>query len=528
MGIYLNPGNIGFRTVRRTTYVDKTGLIAEINRRIGSMEKLVCISRPRRFGKSFAAKMLCAYYDHSCDSAELFDDLDIARDASYREHLNQYDVIYLDITSFMSGILQEEILQTITKDVQKDIQKAYPDVAVEDTLANTLVNVVESTGRQFVMIIDEWDALIRDSDISAALQKDYLQFLRQLFKNSQTTDKVFAAAYMTGILPIRKDGTQSAVSEFREYNMLAPKKFQSYVGFTEDEVKVLCRENAVDFSMMKKWYDGYSFDVEKSVYNPNSVMRALEESKFKSYWQMSSATDSLVSWINMDYHSLGTVTPKLLAGIDIPVNVRKFQNDLRSFRSADDVLTLLIHFGYLNYDAETETVRIPNEEIRDEFADMVRDVTHTETIRRVQESDRLIADTIAGDESAVAEQLEKIHREECAPILYNNEQALRSVVKLAYFAYRDYYMKMEEIPSGTGIADIVYLPRPAIGVPALVIELKWNETAEGAIAQIKNRHYPDILKNYASEILLIGISYDKNDKEKKHSCRIESWSVEHE
>ena len=486
MGIYLNPGNIGFRTVRRTTYVDKTGLIAEINRRIGSMEKLVCISRPRRFGKSFAAKMLCAYYDHSCDSAELFDDLDIARDASYREHLNQYDVIYLDITSFMSGILQEEILQTITKDVQKDIQKAYPDVAVEDTLANTLVNVVESTGRQFVMIIDEWDALIRDSDISAALQKDYLQFLRQLFKNSQTTDKVFAAAYMTGILPIRKDGTQSAVSEFREYNMLAPKKFQSYVGFTEDEVKVLCRENAVDFSMMKKWYDGYSFDVEKSV------------------------------------------TPKLLAGIDIPVNVRKFQNDLRSFRSADDVLTLLIHFGYLNYDAETETVRIPNEEIRDEFADMVRDVTHTETIRRVQESDRLIADTIAGDESAVAEQLEKIHREECAPILYNNEQALRSVVKLAYFAYRDYYMKMEEIPSGTGIADIVYLPRPAIGVPALVIELKWNETAEGAIAQIKNRHYPDILKNYASEILLIGISYDKNDKEKKHSCRIESWSVEHE
>lgn len=522
MGIYLNPGNDGFVSARAGRYVDKSGLIAVVNETIGKSEKLSCISRARRFGKSYAAKMLSAYYDKSCDSSALFDDLAIAQDPSYRTHLNKYNVIYIDITNIIGKAGIKNVIPFITEVLIKELAAVYPGLPEVTILDDMMANVVDiAGGEKFIAIIDEWDAIIRDSSATKADHKAYLEFLRTLFKSSGTTDKIFAAAYMTGILPIQKDGSQSAISEFREYTMLYPEPFSRYFGFTEDEVKELCAEDGVDFSMMKRWYDGYSFEHEKSVYNPNSVMYALRNRDFRSYWQMSSSATGLLDLINMDYDGLSDAAVDLLKGRRLIVETGGFQNDTTSFTCMDDVLTIMIHYGYLSYDSEGGTVTIPNEEIRMEFARIIHKVKNTETLKRVKDGDRLIEDTVNMREDEVATQIERIHRMECALLHYNREAALRSVIKMAYFAYRDYFVQFEEMPGGDGYADIVYLPKKAVEYPALVIELKWNMSAEGAIAQIRKKKYPEILQGFSDDILLVGISYDKDDKDRKHHCRIE-------
>ncbi len=524
MGIYLNPGNSGFEEIRNSRYVDKSGLISLVNRTIGTKQKLTCVSRPRRFGKSFAAKMLCAYYDKTCDSAGLFDDLEIADSAEYREHLNRYDVIYLDMTEVIGEASIGEVIPYIQRNVLREFSEQYPKLVAAEGFAATLASAAEMAGNRFIMIIDEWDAPIREAKGKPCLQRKYLEFLRSLFKNSGMTDKIFAAAYMTGILPIKKDGSQSAISDFLEYSMVKPRQFGQYVGFTEYEVKKLCGEYGSDFKMMKQWYDGYSFRELPSVYNPNSVMKAIYNDDFDSYWTQTSAAESLMEYISLDFDGLGKTVSELIGGAEAKVNTKGFANDLETFRDRDDVLTLLIHLGYLAYDEAAERVHIPNEEIRLEFARAIRQVRRDDTVRRVRESDRLIEDTIHGEEEAVARQIEKIHEEE-ASLYYNNEQALRSVIKRAYFSYGDEYVMFEELPAGAGCADIVYLPKRDSVLPALVVELKWNQSAESALEQIRDRRYPEALHGYGGDILLVGISYDKKAPagKRKHQCRIERF-----
>ena len=524
MGNYVNPGNHGFSEIRNDIYVDKTGLIRLINQTINTPRRLTCISRPRRFGKSFAAQMLCAYYDKTCDSATLFDDLAIAGDPQYLKHRNQYDVIYLDMTGVIGEASMTGLVPYIQRNVVQELTEQYPTLNVAEGFSATLANAAKAAGNKFIMIIDEWDAPIREAKEHPDLQRKYLEFLRSLFKNSGMTSKIFAAAYMTGILPIKKDGSQSAISDFWEYSMIKPRQFGTYVGFTEEEVKTLCENYGGDFERMKQWYDGYSFRDFPSVYNPNSVIKALLNHDFDSYWTQTSAAESLMGYINLDFDGLGRTVAELIGGGDVPVDTNGFANDLVTFRDRNDVLTLLIHLGYLAYDEETKNVHIPNEEIRLEFAKAIRQVKRDDTIRRVRESDQLIIDTIHRKEGAVAAQIEKIHEEE-APLYYNNEQALRSVIKRAYFSYGDEYLMFEELPAGSGYADIVYLPQKRSRLPALVVELKWNQSADGAIAQIKNRRYPEAVKGYGGEILLVGISYDRDAPagERKHQCRIERY-----
>lgn len=524
MGIYLNPGNSSFQEIRNDLYVDKSGLITLINRTINTPQKLTCISRPRRFGKSYVAKMLCAYYDKTCDSASLFDNLMISQDKHYLDHLNQYNVIYLDMTTIMGELKKDQLISGIKKGITEDLLLSHPDLTIDNTFFTaTLMNAVELTGKKFIAIIDEWDAPIRETP---QIQKEYLQFLRTLFKSSATTPKIFAAAYMTGILPIKKDGSQSAISDFQEYSMVFPSRFAQYVGFTEEEVKTLCQTYDVDFSTMKQWYDGYHLKNAGSIYNPNSVIQAIRNGSFRSYWTQTSAAENLMEYISLDYDGLSKTIAELIGGIEVPVDIYGFSNDLVTFRNKDDVLTLLIHLGYLAYDEDTELVHIPNEEIKREFTAAIRNVKRMDTIQRVRESDQIIFDTIHENADAVAAQIEKIHSEETALLFYNNEQALRSVIKLAYFSYRDYYLKFEELPAGNGYADIVYLPKKNTPFPALMIELKWEKSAEGAITQIKNRHYPDALKGFEGEILLVGINYNKSaaDGHRKHTCTIEKYN----
>ncbi len=524
MGFYINPGNENFRVIRNDYYVDKSGLISVINDTLGTWNRLSCVSRPRRFGKSYAANMLEAYYDCSCDSHALFDGLEISKDESYEKHLNQYNVLYLDIAGFFPKANVETLPQYIEEQILWDIEGDFSDIRKGSSVKTALVEIVRRTGKKFIAIIDEWDSPIRNSDSTPKTQKNYLEFLRSLFK-SDITKKVFAGAYMTGILPIKKDGSQSAISEFNEYTILNPKVFAPYVGFLEEDVREICSRYNVSFDLMKTWYNGYTLSdlsgKEYSVYNPNSVMKAAYDGVFDSYWGQSSAVYSALDYINMDFDGLGVAVEELTAGLDIPVVTRDFKNDLVSFESADDVLTLLIHFGYFTYDREKRTIRIPNYEIQEEFGGMIHKVSHKETMERLKESEQLLADMIAGNADAVAANIQKVHMKESTPIWYNDEQALRAVIKLAFFTYRDHYIKIEELPSGTGYVDIAFIPIKYDPSPPLIIELKAGGTPEEAIEQIRSRNYASSVAGLGADPLLVAITYDKSDKTKQHYCLIE-------
>jgi hypothetical protein len=409
MGNYLNIGNAGFQAVRKGTYVDKSGLIAFINSTLGTKSKLTCVSRPRRFGKSFAAQMLCAYYDKNCDSRKLFEDLEIAQDSSFEEHLNKYDVIYLDITLFVSGAANiKDVVSNIRKKVITEVRETYPEVKTEETIYETLSNVTESTGNKFIIIIDEWDALFREAKNDTELQKEYIQLLRSLFK-SGLTDKMIEGAYMTGILPIKKYGTQSALTDFIEYTMLSPKGLAQYVGFTKQEVSALCKEYSMDFAQVKRWYDGYAFRKIQSIYNPNSVMKAMINGEFDSYWTQTETYESLKFYIEMDFDGLKESIVQMLGGAHCAIDTETFQNDITGINCRDDVLTLLVHLGYLVYDADEYSVYIPNEEVRREFVRAVKHGKHKEVAKLIQTSDLLLKATLRMDSEAVAEAIQEAH-----------------------------------------------------------------------------------------------------------------------
>jgi hypothetical protein len=521
MGNYLNIGNDGFEMIRKGKYVDKTGLIAFINSTLGTQRKLTCVSRPRRFGKSFAAKMLCAYYDKDCDSSELFGGLKIATDKSFEKHLNKYNVIYLDMTSFISEAEDmKKVLTDIRTSVIEEVRLAYPEVKPSEKLSLTLSNVAEATGNKFFIIIDEWDALFREAKNDTELQKEYIGLLRSLFKGS-LTDKMLIGAYMTGILPIKKYGTQSALTDFYEYTMLQPDPLEEYVGFTEQEVRDLCEPSKLEFEDLQQWYDGYCFGDDVHIYSPKSVMDAITRGRIKSYWTGSETYEALKLYIDMDEDGLKETIVQMLGGARHRIDTETFQNDMTTITCKDDVLTLLIHLGYLAYDENSESAYIPNDEVRREFVRAVKYGRHKEVAKLVQNSDRLLQATLAMDNETVANAIGEAHSAATAPLFYNDEQALRSVIRFAYISCIDEFLRLEELPSGTGYADVVYLPKKNSDKPIMLIELKWNKTAEGAIGQIKNKNYPQVLEGFGSDILLVGVNYD--EKSKKHTCVIEKY-----
>ncbi len=528
MGTYLNPGNGGFKRIIQSNYVDKTGMIGLINERIDTTESLICISRPRRFGKSYAAQMICAYYDHTCDSHSLFDDKEVGTTDDYGNNLNAYNVIYLDIAGFVSDVRRRDgnikgIVNEIAEAVRLDLIADCPELKEQNKLSKCMLEYVEITKKKFIFIVDEWDAVIREAKNDSDTQDAYLNLLREWFKNGNFTSKAVAAAYMTGILPIKKDGSESAVSDFDEYSVLDAGEFAPYTGFTEDEVKKLSEKYGMDFFKAKEWYDGYTFGSVHSVYNPYSVMQAMKRKAFKSYWRKTSKAESLKTYVSMNMDSLQEKILRLIAGESIEVYTDDFENDFETFNSSDDVLTLMMHLGYLVYDSETSQARIPNEELRIEFKRLLSRPSNKRLSDLVRNSEKLLQDTINGNEIAVAEAIKKVRETNYAPMYYNNEQSLRYVIKFAYIVCIDYYLKVEELPTGKGIADVVFIPKRDTSLPAMIVELKWNESSESAIGQIKERNYPAIMTGYTGEIVIVGINYD--EKTKGHSCKIERIEI---
>lgn len=532
MGIYLNPGNEQFMaSVNSELYVDKTELIKYTNSRIGKDRPLICSSRPRRFGKTMAVTMLAAYYSKGCSSEKLFTGLKISRDEFYRKHLNKYNVIFLDIQWMYGNALEEmkrnssiKVAGYIQEQVIAELRKEYPECVrdIDISLPSVLANINAMTKEQFIIIIDEWDCLFREDKNNEKLQKEYINLLRGLFKGAPS-GAFLKLAYITGILPIKKYGTQSALNNFREYTMVSPRHMAEYVGFTETEVKVLCKENGMSFEEMQRWYDGYFFETIGHVYSPNSVIEAIDSRELGNYWSRTETYESLMTYIAMDFDGLRQLIVNMLGGQRCSVDVESFQNDITSFNSADDVITLLIHMGYLAYDNKTKEVFIPNEEVRSVFLRAIKNDGWDEVMKAILASEALLKATLAMDERAVARMIQEVHMQNSSSLVYNNEISLSSVIVLAYYSACKDYTMIREMPSGNGFSDIVFLPKRSSLKPALVLELKWDKSAEGAINQIKKKKYVSAFKEYKGNVLLVGINYEK--KNKMHECKIERLEI---
>lgn len=524
MGRFLNPNNSAFQaSVDSKIYVDKSGIINYTNGLIGTMQAFICNSRPRRFGKSITANMLTAYYSKGCDSEEIFSGLDVSRADDFKKHLNKYDVIHFDVQWFIKpGTDVNNIVSIIQEAVLQELREAYPEIINDSVvnIADALSKINEKTGNKFVVIIDEWDVLIRDEAHNKAVQDEYINFLRGMFKGIEPT-KYIALAYLTGILPVKRLKTQSALNNFDEYTMLDSGELAPYIGFTEDEVMQLCEKYNRDFNAVKRWYDGYLLN-EQHVYNPKAVVSVMTRGTFQSYWSQTSTFESIRPFIDMDFDGLKTDIISMLSGSKAEVDTHFFQNDMVTFECKDDVLTLLIHLGYLAYDQDEQVAFIPNEEVRQEFISATKHDKWSELNKFEMQSDALLRATLDLDADAVASGIEKIHCEYASIIKYNDENSLSSVLTLAYLSSMKWYFRpVREMPTGRGFADFVFIPKPryAIDYPALVVELKWNDKASTALQQIKERRYTDALQQYTGNILLVGINYDKTNK--THTCAIE-------
>ena len=522
MGTYINIGNEGFESARKREYIDKSGLIAAVNDTLFSEWSCSCVTRCRRFGKSMAAKMLCAYYDHSVDSRSLFVDLQIAQHPSFEEHLNKYPVIFLDMTSFVTRYHDDDIVGLIDQAIKEDVLKAYPEQESRDgdDLMDVLIRIAIATGERFVFIIDEWDAICREFKAGTQTMDKYVNWLRRLFKNSQAV-RVFAGVYMTGILPIKKCRTESALNNFIECSMVEPGNIGQYFGFTKDEVKALAERHGMDFDELEKWYDGYLIGDEPSMFNPNSVMQAVDVGRCRSYWAGTGAFDAVADYIQMNYEGLKDDIIRMLAGERSSVDPTGFQNDMSVIRSRDDVLTVLIHLGYLSYDWQEEECFIPNREVAGEMANAVKVANWTHVVDALKQSKQLLRATLDGDCEAVARGIDLAHDEHTSILSYNNENSLACVLAIAYFYARNDYVVHRELASGKGFADLVLIPRKNVDSPAIVLELKYNRDADSAIAQIHRRQYPAKVAQHAADLLLVGVNYDREAK--THECLIEHW-----
>ena len=521
MGRFVNSKTSAFQdALNSEIYVDKTGLLEYTNRVIDTTAKFICNSRPRRFGKSITADMLTAYYSKGCNSEDMFSNLEISKSADYRKHLNQYDVIHLDIQWCMEPAGgAENVISYITENTISELKEYYPNILPEQihSLPEALSRIHEAIGNKFIIIIDEWDVLIRDEALNQTIQDEYISFLRGLFKGNEPS-KYIHLAYLTGILPIKKVQTQSALNNFAEFTMLDAKIFAKYIGFTEEEVKSLCNQYGRDFTEVKRWYNGYLLN-NYQVYNPKAVVESLRWNQYKSYWSQTGTYEAIVPLINMNFDGLKTAIIEMLSGASVEVDVSSFQNDMTSFSNKDDVLTYLIHLGYLAYNQTTETAFIPNEEIRQELIKATKRKKWDELVAFQRESVELLDATLDMDCELVENTIEKIHMEYVSMIQYNDENSLSSVLAIGYLSAMQYYFKpIRELPSGRGFADFVFIPKLeyAMDYPALIVELKWNKNVETAIEQIRTKKYPASIEQYTGEILLVGINYDK--KTKKHQC----------
>jgi len=522
MGIYLNPSNVIFKGfVKNPLYVDKTMMIRELNRFIDIENKYICISRPRRFGKTIAGNMIAAYYSKGCDSRELFASYKIAKAPDFEEHLNKFNVIQIDMNSeFQNYTNKDNLLSGLTKIIKAEMRKEFQSVELddEDSIAQCILKIYSATGETFIIIIDEYDVLVREQ-VSEKLFSEYLGFLNGLFK-SNTLRPAIALAYLTGILPVVRDKVQSKLNNFEEYTMIDADELSEYVGFTSDEVKSLCEKYGVDFAECKRWYDGYNLRGFE-IYNPESVVKSVQKREFSNYWNKTSSYEVISDRIRQNFAGTKDDVIKMLSGESVDVDVYMYLNTINRFRNKNDIFTYLIHLGYLAYDRKEKICYIPNKEVREEWIRALSIIEEYEVTNKIiQSSKELLAETLCKNADAVAKALDVSHIHVTSNRSYNNEDALQSAIYLSYIYALNKYTVVKEMTAGKGFADVVFIPFVP-NMPAMIIELKRNGSAMSAIEQIRAKNYFDSLSNYSGNLLFVGINYDETTK--THECKIEDF-----
>ncbi|MBQ7587673.1 MAG: AAA family ATPase [Lachnospiraceae bacterium] len=547
MGTYLNPGKTRYQmAVNSEIFIDKSEMISYLNSVVNTSQRYVSVSRPRRFGKTMAADMITAYYDREADSKELFEKCRISLNAGGEDgsqwdmYLGKFNVIRLVMTDFFnSKRTVDEAINTIECRILDELAEEYPEIQYdENDFYYSIDRFYRKTKIQLVIVIDEWDAVFREHKDDREGQKKYLDFLRDWLKDKE----YIALAYITGILPIKKYGKHSALNMFDEYSMTQPMRLASYTGFTVDEVKNLCDQYEMDYTEISGWYDGYIVSdyipVNKRklyrlgeyeehrirIYSPLSVVNAMRSGEIENYWNETENYEALQQYVDWDFDGLKEDVAILMSGGRVPVDVTRYQNDMTSFYSKDDILTMFIHLGYLGYQRETKEVFIPNKEVLDVFKSSTRNREWTVTFRALNNSRRLLEATWNCEKDTVAELLEAAH-DKAGNRTYHSEAGLSYAVQLAYYAAQDLYTIIPELDTGKGYADLAFIPNKP-DIPAMLIELKYEQDADTAISQIHRQKYPDRLELYKGNIILVGINYDRtvtNDSEefKHHSCEIE-------
>lgn len=516
MGIYLNPGQEDYEMIFNSKiFVDKSLLVENTNEILKKANRFVCVSRPRRFGKSTDANMLVAYYSKGCDSHEIFDHLKISKTASYEKHLNKHNVIHLNMQEFLSDSDSvDEMLDMLNNEVLKELEESYGELKSSTNLKKYLKTIYMKYKEPFIFVIDEWDCLFREFKYDKEAQKRYLDYLRNLLKDQSYV----ALAYMTGILPIKKYGTHSALNMFDEVSMIEPQEYSEFMGFTEKEVKELCDKYQVDFSKMSEWYNGYHLVDNVSIYSPRSVTSAIRIKRFNSYWSQTETFEALQKYIDLNLDGMKDDIITMIAGDEVKVDTSSFQNDMTTFKSKDDVFTLLIHLGYLGYEAIKGTVYIPNNEVKGTFITSIKNSNWGIVTSLFKNANDLLEATWSMDSEKVAKYIQNSHYE-TSVLQYNDENALSYTISLAYITAKEYYTIVRELPSGKGFADIAFIPKD--DKPAMIVELKYDQAVETGMDQIKKKNYPKALEQYHDNLLLVSISYDKTTKE--HHCIIEKF-----
>jgi len=522
MGIYINPGNENLkRDLNSEIFIDKSLILKRFCRLLNTDQSFICVSRPRRFGKTRINKMMTAYFSKGCDSLALFENLKIAKEDCFKENLNKFNVISIDLGAFYS-IAQDkrDILKNLKEYLFEDFQKEFPDIefSEKDPIARMIQKAYIQSKTQFIIIIDEYDVLVRER-VNEEILKEYLELLNSLFKNNELSPAI-ALAYLTGILPIIRDKVQSKLNVFKESNMLSPFGFEEFFGFTKEEVVGLCNEYNMDFSECERWYDGYRIGT-LDIYNPNSLVEAMMRREYDNYWQVTGSYEVVSDYIKLDFDGIRSAIIDMLSGREVLVNIVNFRNDMKEIKNKDNVLTYLIHLGYLNYDKSTGLCRIPNKEIRQEWESAVGDAENFSKIAEmIRDSEELLELVKEGAAKEVAEALDKAHTEVSSLKNYNREASLQAAIMIAFYTARRKYTIVQELPAGYGFADIGFIPMNPKD-PAIIVELKCDQDADTAIKQIKDKKYPAGFENYLDNLLLVGVNYDKNTK--VHECVIEKF-----
>lgn len=513
---YLNtnaPYLLYQEAVQNDIFVDKSMLIDGVSKRIGTKNKYLCITRPRRFGKSINAQMLGAYYTRGVNSHSLFEHLKIASTAECQKHQNNHNVIFADMSrlpDFCSSY--QEYISAVIEGLREDLLETYP--ALGRKQYSSVSRMFCDSGDSFVFIIDEWDSIFYKNFITDADKNAYLTFLKNLLKDQPYVK----LAYMTGVLPVAKYSSGSELNMLDEYNFMNDTVYDAYFGFSEKEVRVLCDNHAgaLSFDDLKKWYDGYYLSNGTSLFNPRSVVSALSRGVCLNYWTETGPMNEIANCIEQNTDAVREDIVKMVAGIPVEVKLEGYSASELQLNTRDEILSAMVVFGFLTY--YDGYLCIPNHELMEKYQKVLARDSMGEVKEIVDSSRQMLEATLAADSDKVAMMLERVHDREIPFLQYNDENALSCVITLCYLYAREDFIVAREAKSGKGYCDYLFLPKKS-GKPAIILELKVNDTCEHAIAQIRTKDYLEKAGQYAKEILLVGISYDKSTK--KHQCKIE-------